>query len=46
MFELEMGPGQRRSFEKKLTGHGVGGIPYSMREMTHEKMRVIRYPAG
>jgi acyl-CoA reductase-like NAD-dependent aldehyde dehydrogenase len=28
------------------SGHGVGGIPYSMREMTHEKMRVIRYPAG
>jgi hypothetical protein len=27
------------------SGYGVGGIPFSMREMTQEKMRVFRYPA-
>lgn len=25
------------------SGYGVGGIPHSMREMTQEKMRVLRY---
>ncbi|MDP9198069.1 MAG: aldehyde dehydrogenase family protein [Pseudomonadota bacterium] len=28
---------------RRESGYGVGGIPYSMREMTQEKMRVIRY---
>lgn len=28
---------------RRVSGHGVGGIPYSMREMTQEKMRVFRY---
>jgi acyl-CoA reductase-like NAD-dependent aldehyde dehydrogenase len=30
---------------RRESGYGVGGIPYSMREMTQEKMRVFRYPA-
>ena len=28
---------------RRESGYGVGGIPFSMREMTHEKMRVFRY---
>ena len=28
---------------RRESGYGVGGIPYSMREMTQEKMRVFRY---
>src|SRR5687768_8959733 len=27
------------------SGYGVGGISFSMREMTQEKMRVFHYPA-
>jgi acyl-CoA reductase-like NAD-dependent aldehyde dehydrogenase len=27
---------------RRESGYGVGGIPFSMREMTHEKMRVFR----
>ena len=30
---------------RRESGYGVGGIPFSMREMTQEKMRVFRYPA-
>lgn len=30
---------------RRESGYGVGGIPFSMREMTQEKMRVLRYPA-
>ena len=30
---------------RRESGYGVGGIPYSMRDMTHEKMRVLRYPS-
>lgn len=30
---------------RRESGHGVGGIPYSMHEMSQEKMRVFRYPA-
>jgi acyl-CoA reductase-like NAD-dependent aldehyde dehydrogenase len=30
---------------RRVSGYGVGGIPFSMREMTQEKMRVFRYPA-
>ena len=29
---------------RRESGYGVGGIPFSMREMTQEKMRVFRYP--
>ena len=28
---------------RRESGYGVGGIPFSMREMTQEKMRVFRY---
>ena len=28
---------------RRESGYGIGGIPYSMREMTQEKMRVLRY---
>ena len=31
---------------RRESGYGVGGIPFSMREMTQEKMRVFRYRAG
>ncbi len=27
---------------RKLSGQGIGGIPYTMHEMTHEKMWIIR----
>jgi acyl-CoA reductase-like NAD-dependent aldehyde dehydrogenase len=27
---------------RKQSGHGIGGIPWSMREMTEEKMIVLR----
>jgi acyl-CoA reductase-like NAD-dependent aldehyde dehydrogenase len=30
---------------RRESGYGVGGIPFSMREMTQEKMRVFRYRA-
>ncbi len=30
---------------RRESGYGVGGIPFSMREMTQEKMRVFRSPA-
>lgn len=30
---------------RRESGYGVGGIPFSMREMTQEKMRVFRYSA-
>jgi acyl-CoA reductase-like NAD-dependent aldehyde dehydrogenase len=30
---------------RRESGYGVGGIPYSMHEMSQEKMRVFRYPA-
>jgi acyl-CoA reductase-like NAD-dependent aldehyde dehydrogenase len=30
---------------RRESGYGVGGIPFSMREMTHEKMRVFCYRA-
>ena len=30
---------------RRESGYGVGGIPFSMREMTQEKMRVFRYCA-
>ncbi len=30
---------------RRESGYGVGGIPFSMREMTQEKMRVFRFPA-
>jgi acyl-CoA reductase-like NAD-dependent aldehyde dehydrogenase len=30
---------------RRESGYGVGGIPFSMREMTQEKMRVFRYGA-
>jgi acyl-CoA reductase-like NAD-dependent aldehyde dehydrogenase len=30
---------------RRESGYGVGGIPNSMREMTQEKMRVLRYPS-
>ena len=30
---------------RRESGYGVGGIPFTMREMTQEKMRVFRYPA-
>ena len=30
---------------RRESGYGVGGIPFSMREMTQEKMRVLRYLA-
>jgi acyl-CoA reductase-like NAD-dependent aldehyde dehydrogenase len=30
---------------RRAAGHGVGGIPYRMHEMTQEKMRVLRYPS-
>jgi acyl-CoA reductase-like NAD-dependent aldehyde dehydrogenase len=29
---------------RRESGYGVGGIPYSMREMSQEKLRVLRYP--
>jgi hypothetical protein len=27
---------------RRYSGHGIGGIPWSMREMTQEKMIVLR----
>jgi acyl-CoA reductase-like NAD-dependent aldehyde dehydrogenase len=30
---------------RRESGYGVGGIPFSMREMTQEKMRVFCYRA-
>jgi acyl-CoA reductase-like NAD-dependent aldehyde dehydrogenase len=30
---------------RRESGYGVAGIPFSMREMTQEKMRVFRYRA-
>ena len=29
---------------RRESGYGVGGIPYTMRDMTHEKMVVLRLP--
>jgi acyl-CoA reductase-like NAD-dependent aldehyde dehydrogenase len=31
---------------RRESGYGVGGIPFSMREMTQEKMGVFRYSAS
>jgi acyl-CoA reductase-like NAD-dependent aldehyde dehydrogenase len=28
---------------RRQSGYGVGGIPYTMHDMTHEKMIVLRY---
>ena len=31
---------------RRQSGYGVGGIPYTMREMTQEKMVVLRHPTN
>jgi acyl-CoA reductase-like NAD-dependent aldehyde dehydrogenase len=30
---------------RRRSGYGVGGIPFSMREMAQDKKRLFRYPA-